>query len=290
MIQASISGPGGGGIPPRAGVSLKPEHAADIFGPSEFSGWFEAHAENYMGAGGPPRRLLTRIREQFPLSLHGVGLSIGSEGGLSASHLSRLTDVVDRYQPGLVSEHLAWSSHGTAYLNDLLPLPYTLRTLARVALHVDQVQVALRRPILIENPSTYVRFVNDEYPETEFLRALVRRTGCGLLLDINNVFVSAQNHGFDPGAYLDAFPLEYVKQIHLGGHEAHSGDASLLIDTHSRSVSDEVWALYARVIERLGPVPTLIEWDADIPTFADLAGEAAHADAIIGANEGRHAA
>lgn len=277
-------------VPQRAGVGLKPEHARDIFDGPAFDGWFEAHAENYMGAGGPPHRFLTRIRERFPLSLHGVGLSIGSEDGLSRDHLARLAAVVLRYQPGLVSEHLAWSSHGAAHLNDLLPLPYTLRTLTRVALHIDDVQVALRRQILIENPSTYIRFQDEELAETEFLRALVRRTGCGLLLDVNNVFVSACNHGFDPIAYLDAFPMEHVREIHLAGHETHTDDPGLLIDTHSRPVSADVWALYAHAISRTGPIPTLIEWDNDVPSFADLAAEAARADRLMGVEATRHAA
>lgn len=277
-------------IPHCAGVGLKPEHARDIFEGVAFQGWFEAHAENYMGAGGSPHRFLTSIRERFGLSLHGVGLSIGSEGGLSHEHLQRLAHVVRRYEPGLVSEHLAWSTHGGQYLNDLLPLSYTLRTLTRVALHIDEVQVALRRKILIENPSTYVQFQDDEYPEVEFFKALVRRTGCGILLDINNVVVSAANHGFDPIAYLDAFPLEHVGEIHLAGHVPHAEDPALLIDTHDRAVADSVWALYARVTARTGPLPTLIEWDQDVPAFGVLTAEAARANQIMGQGTARHAA
>lgn len=277
-------------IPPRAGLSLKPEHARDILEGEAFSGWFEAHAENYMGAGGAPHRFLSAIRERFGLSLHGVGLSIGSEDGLSTDHLQRLVAVAKRYEPGLISEHLAWSSHGGRYLNDLLPLPYTLRTLARVAIHVDQMQVALRRKVLIENPSTYVRFQDDAYPEPEFLRALVRRTGCGLLLDINNVYVSARNHGFDALAYLDAFPMEHVGEIHLAGHDSPTDEPGLVIDTHDRPVSDPVWALYQHVIARTGPIPTLIEWDQEIPAFQTLRAEATRADRIIGVEAARHAA
>jgi uncharacterized protein len=277
-------------IPTRGGVSLKPEHSRDILEGCGFSGWFEAHAENYMGAGGAPHRFLSAIRERHAVSLHGVGLSIGSEDGLSRTHLQRLAAVVRRYEPGLVSEHLAWSTHGGQYLSDLLPLPYTCRTLTRVALHIDEVQVALRRKILIENPSTYVRFNDDEFPETEFLRALVRRTGCGLLLDVNNVYVSAHNHGFDAAAYLDAFPLEHVGEIHLAGHVPHADDPSLLIDTHDRVVSDAVWALYARVIARTGPIPTLIEWDSDVPTFGALSAEAVRANQVMGVEALRHAA
>lgn len=290
MTQAQPPSFGSLAIPARAGVGLKPEHGRDILEGPAFSGWFEAHAENYMGAGGAPHRFLTAIRERHPLSLHGVGLSIGSEGGLSRAHLQRLAAAVLRYQPGLVSEHLAWSTHDGHFLNDLLPLPYTLRTLTRVALHIDEVQVALRRKILIENPSTYVRFTDDEFPETEFLRALVRRTGCGLLLDINNVYVSAQNHGFDAAAYLDAFPLEAAGEIHLAGHVPHADDPSLLIDTHDRAVAGPVWALYQRVIARTGPLPTLIEWDNELPSFSVLTGEATRANAIMGVEETRHAA
>jgi hypothetical protein len=277
-------------LPARSGVGLKPEHARDILEREPGPAWFEAHAENYMGAGGAPHRFLTAIRECFPLSLHGVGLSIGAEQGLSREHLARLASVVRRYEPGLVSEHLAWSTHDGAYLNDLLPLPYTLRTLARVALHIDEVQVALRRKILIENPSTYVRFTDDEFPETEFLRAIVRRTGCGLLLDVNNVYVSARNHGFDAAAYLDAFPVEHVGEIHLAGHVPHADDPELLIDTHDRAVSSAVWSLYERVIARTGPIPTLIEWDNQIPAFSVLSTEAAHADRVMGVEAARHAA
>lgn len=270
-------------IPASAGVGFKPEHAADIFAAPRGVAWFEAHPENYMGEGGPPHRWLTRLRESYPLSLHGVGLSIGGGGRLDPLHLSRLKALVRRYEPGLFSEHLAWSSHGEAFLNDLLPLPYTEETLAHVARHVDEAQAALGREILIENPSTYVRFSSSAMAETDFLAELSRRTGCLLLLDVNNVFVSATNHGFDPFAYIDRFPVERVREIHLAGHlESQDDDGSpLLIDAHDRAVLEEVWRLYAHTLKRTGAVATLIEWDNDVPAWSRLAAEAQRANAML---------
>jgi hypothetical protein len=270
-------------IPASAGVGFKPEHAADIFSAPPGVAWFEAHPENYMGEGGPPHRWLTRLRESYPLSLHGVGLSIGGGGRLDPVHLSRLKALVRRYEPGLFSEHLAWSSHGEAFLNDLLPLPYTEETLAHVARHVDEAQAALGREILIENPSTYVRFSSSAMAETDFLAELSQRTGCLLLLDVNNVFVSATNHSFDPFAYIDCFPVDRVREIHLAGHlESQDDDGSpLLIDAHDRAVLDEVWRLYAHTLKRTGPVPTLIEWDNDVPAWNVLAAEAQRANAML---------
>jgi uncharacterized protein (UPF0276 family) len=270
-------------IPAAAGVGFKPEHVGEIFASSSGVAWFEVHPENYMGDGGPPHRWLTRLRESFPLSLHGVGLSIGGAGRLDPTHLARLKALVGRYQPGLFSEHLAWSSHGEAYLNDLLPLPYTEETLGHVARHVDETQAALGREILIENPSTYVRFAGSDMDETTFFAELSRRTGCFLLLDVNNVFVSAVNHGFDPFAYIDAFPAERVREIHLAGHlEARDDDGTpLLIDAHDRAVLDTVWRLYAHTLKRTGPIPTLVEWDNDVPAWPVLAAEAQRANAIL---------
>lgn len=270
----------------RAGISLKPRHYGDIVATRPPVGWFEVHAENYMGAGGPPHRWLERIRADWPLSIHGVGLSIGSAAGLDADHLARLAALVRRYAPAAVSEHLAWSSHGGVYFADLLPLPYTTETLARVCEHIDRIQTALGRPLLLENPSTYIGFESAGAggdAEIAFLGAVARRTGCGLLLDINNVQVSATNHGFDPVAYLAAFPIEAVGELHLAGHATDSDDAGrpLLIDTHDRPVADPVWTLYAGLIDRAGAVPTLIEWDQDLPDLAGLVAEAARADAIL---------
>jgi hypothetical protein len=210
-------------------------------------------------------------------------MSIGGSGPLDADHLERFRSLVMRYEPALVSEHLAWSTHETTYFNDLLPLPYTEATLARVADHIEEVQTAIGRPILLENPSTYISFGESTMPETEFLRALVRRTGCGLLLDVNNVFVSATNHGWDPIAYIDRYPLAQVREIHLAGHTRESDDKGrpLLIDTHDKLVDGEVWGLYAHAVARIGATPSLIEWDAEIPPWPVLAAEAAQAEAIM---------
>jgi uncharacterized protein (UPF0276 family) len=280
VVSASI---GSSPIPPRAGVGLKPQHYRDILDGAPDIGWFEIHAENYMGEGGPPHAYLTAVRERYPVSLHGVGLSIGGAGPLDKDHLDRLCALADRYQPALFSEHLAWSSHDTVYLNDLLPLPYTEETLERVCTHIDEVQDALRRQMLLENPSTYVAFVESTMSEVEFLREVVQRTACGLLLDVNNVFVQATNHGFEPRAYLDSFPAEHVGEIHLGGHAEDQDDdgSALLIDDHGRAVADPVWGLYAHALARTGPTPTLIEWDNDVPSWPTLLAEAARADAVI---------
>ncbi|MBN9514477.1 MAG: DUF692 domain-containing protein [Alphaproteobacteria bacterium] len=278
-----------------AGAGLKPEHYRDILDGRPGVGWFEVHAENYMGtgngAGGPPHFFLEQIRARYPLSVHGVGLSIGSAEGLAPGHLQRLAAVVDRYQPALVSEHLAWSTHAGVFLNDLLPLPYTEATLAVVVRHVDQVQSTLKRRILIENPSTYLRFAVEQMAETAFLCELARRSGCGLLLDVNNVFVSTANHDFDPTVYLADFPVEHIGEIHLAGHASIevAGGESLLIDTHDRPVSDRVWALYQSLISRIGPYPTLIEWDSDVPTWARLSADVARAESLLSFEEGRHA-
>ncbi|MEO0623184.1 MAG: DUF692 domain-containing protein [Pseudomonadota bacterium] len=279
-------------VPPRAGVGLKPEHVDAILADPDRVGWVEIHAENYMGAGGRPHHDLSRVRERLPVSLHGVGLSIGGEGPLDADHLARLKSVADRYMPGLFSEHLAWSTHDGIYFNDLLPLPYTAATLDRVATHIEQVQAAMDRQMLLENPSRYLDFDTSTMSELDFLGALAERTGCGLLLDVNNVFISATNMGFSPEAYVDAFPLGAVGEIHLAGHaeDADEGGAMLLIDTHDRPVSDPVWLLYERVIGQTGPVPTLIEWDTDVPDWEVLATEAARADRLLAKAAERHAA
>lgn len=270
-------------IPARAGVGLKPAHYQDILKGAPDIGWFEIHAENYMGEGGPPHAALTAIRERYPLSLHGVGLSIGGAGPLDPAHLSRLRLLIDRYQPALFSEHLAWSSHDTVYLNDLLPLPYNAATLMRVCDHIDEVQETVQRQMLLENPSTYVAFDETTMSEVDFLKEIVRRTGCGLLLDVNNVFVQAANHGLDAIDYIDAFPVEHVGEIHLGGHAEDEDDdgSALLIDDHGRAVADPVWALYAHTLAHAGAKPTLIEWDNDVPDWPDLFAEAKCADALI---------
>ncbi|NJM33605.1 MAG: DUF692 domain-containing protein [Rhodomicrobium sp.] len=271
-------------IPARAGAGLKSEHYRDILEGLPDIGWFEVHPENYMGEGGPPHHFLERVRQDYPLSLHGVGLSIGSAAPLDVRHLSRLKSLIERYEPGLFSEHLAWSTHEGVYYNDLLPLPYTQETLGYVIRHVEETQESLGRTILIENPSTYVRYSTNEMTEVEFLEALARRTGCGLLLDVNNVFVSAANHGFDAAAYIDAFPIEHVGEIHLAGHDMANDEtgATFLIDTHDRPIKSEVWSLYENAIRRAGPTPTLIEWDAGIPAWPVVFAEARQADRIMG--------
>ncbi|WP_300210610.1 DUF692 domain-containing protein [Bradyrhizobium sp.] len=270
-------------IPARGGVGLKAEHYRTIVESWPDIGFFEVHAENYMGAGGPPHRYLSAIRERYKLSLHGVGLSIGADRPLDKDHLKRLNRLILLYRPGLFSEHLAWSSHDNGFLNDLLPVPYTAETLKRVVEHVDQVQNALGRQMLLENPSTYLAFAESTYSEIDFIAEVVRRTGCGLLLDVNNVYVASTNQQWDPVAYIDAYPLAHVQEIHLAGYTREVDDEGrpLLIDTHNRPVDEIVWDLYARAVTLTGPVPTLIEWDADLPTWDALKQEAERAEAIM---------
>jgi uncharacterized protein (UPF0276 family) len=275
--------------PASVGVGLKPEHAGEIFQRPHRVRFFEIHAENYMGDGGAPHRLLHDVRARFPLSLHGVGLSIGAQQPLDLDHLFRLKMLIRRYQPSFFSEHLAWSSHRGSFLNDLLPLPYNRESLATVCDHIDQIQDTLGMRMLLENPSTYVAFQASTMGETDFLRQIVAQTGCGLLLDVNNVYVSAVNHGFEPMAYIDAFPLQHVGEIHLAGFAEDRDDegARLLIDAHGTPVADVVWTMFRRVIARTGPLPTLIEWDNDVPAFSTLAAEAEQAEAIIIAEQQR---
>ncbi|MHC1551606.1 MNIO family bufferin maturase [Phyllobacterium sp. K27] len=270
-------------IASRVGTSFKHEHLADIFDDRSYQGFFEVHAENYMGAGGPPHHALTRIRSDYPVSLHGVCMSIGGPQPLNAVHLGRFKALIERYEPALVSEHLAWSTHDTTYFNDLLPLPYTRATLDHVADHLDEVQEAIGRPILLENPSSYLIFKESTMSETDFIRALVRRTGCGLLLDVNNVFVSAANLGFSALDYLVDYPLEHVGEIHLAGHAEQQDDEGdlLLIDSHDGPVADAVWKLFDIVISQCGPIPSLVEWDSAIPEWAILKAEALAAQSIL---------
>ena len=266
-----------------AGTSFKPVHLAAILEDGLQDGFFEVHAENYMGAGGPPHRALAAIRERYPISLHGVCMSIGGPDALDVRHLARFRELVERYEPTLVSEHLAWSSHGGTFFNDLLPLPYTKATLDKVCEHIDQVQEAIGRPILLENPSTYVAFASSTMSEPDFIRTVAQRTGCGLLLDVNNVFVSAVNHGYSARAYLAEFPLEYVGEIHLAGHSEQHDDENtlLLIDSHDRAIADPVWDLYRHVVARTGPIPTLIEWDSHLPAWPELRAQALAARRIV---------
>ncbi|WP_026480557.1 DUF692 family multinuclear iron-containing protein [Ahrensia sp. 13_GOM-1096m] len=266
-----------------AGVGFKHDHLEAILNDPGDVGFLEVHAENYMGDGGYPHRTLERVRQDFPISLHGVCMSIGGPEPLSQDHLQRFKTLVDRYEPAMISEHLAWSTHEDIFLNDLLPLPYTAQTLDHVAQHVSQMQDVMGRQIFLENPATYVLFENSTMSETDFMREIVKRTGCGLLLDINNVFVSATNHKFSALEYLDAFPLEHVGEIHLAGHTEQEDDEgqTLLIDSHNRPVSDPVWSLYEDVIETVGCIPTLVEWDSELPEWPILRAEAGSANAIL---------
>ena len=271
------------GLPARGGVGLKPEHFREILASAPDLGFFEVHAENYMVDGGPFHHYLTRIRENYCLSIHGVGLSIGGQSPLDEEHLNRLARLLERYQPESFSEHLAWASHGEVFLNDLLPVPYNAETLARVCAHVDHVQDRLKRRMLLENPATYVEFASSTLAETDFIAEIVKHTGCGLLLDVNNVYVACINHHRDPRAYIEALPLDAVGQIHLAGF-ARDTDAAgdpLLIDSHGSPVAQAVWDLYAFALERLGPTPTLIERDNDIPSFPVLLAEAHQAEGVM---------
>lgn len=266
-----------------AGTSFKPQHLEAILANRLPRHWFEVHAENYMVAGGPRLRDLERLRCDYAISIHGVGMSIGGAQPLDRAHLGRLRDLVQRFEPALVSEHLAWSTHGPTFYNDLLPLPYNRASLLHVCNHMEQVQQALERTILLENPSTYVTFTDSNMSETEFLLEVVRRTGCGLLLDINNVVVSAANNGYMAHDYLAAFPLDAVGEIHLAGHceEAGGEGSPLLIDSHDRQVAEPVWRLYETVIQRQGAIPTLIEWDSGIPDWKTLRQESAMAQSVL---------
>ncbi|MGV1838210.1 DUF692 domain-containing protein [Rhizobium rhizogenes] len=279
-------------LPRRAGVGFKPEHFTAINAAPQPVGFFEVHAENYMGAGGPPHAQLGRLRQDYALSIHGVGLSIGSMQPLDTDHLARLKIVCDRYEPESFSEHLAWSTHDTTFLNDLLPLPYTDTTLAQVCTHIDQVQTLLGRQMLLENPATYLLFEESTLEETDFLAEIVRRTGCGLLLDVNNVFVASSNHHMDPRNYLARFPVQWVREIHLSGHSETVDDAGapLLIDSHDTPVKDPVWALYEGLIARTGPIASLVEWDNDVPEWPVLRAEAEAASAILHRAADRRAA
>jgi uncharacterized protein (UPF0276 family) len=270
-------------LPNRAGVGFKAEHFAQILDNPNDVAWLEIHAENYMGAGGRPTAQLRHLAQLFPISVHGVGLSIGGEGVLDIDHLTRLRTLCDAINPASFSEHLAWSTHDGTFLNDLLPLPYTAATLARVCDHIDQVQMTLGRKMLLENPSTYLAFAETTMDEVDFLSEIVARTGCGLLLDVNNVYVSAVNQQTDPLTFLRAFPMQAVGEIHLGGHEEDIADYGdrLLIDSHGRDVALPVWELYRATIALAGPKPTLIEWDNDVPDWPVLAAEAARAAEIL---------
>lgn len=265
-------------IPARAGIGLRPQHYREILERRPDIGWFEVASENYFGDGGQPLYYLERIREHYALSLHGVGMSLGSVDGLNRGHLRKLKSLVARFEPGFVSDHLCWSEIGGRHLNDLLPLPYTEEALDVVCANIRYAQDFLQRQILVENVSSYVQFKHSTMPEWEFLRGVATRTGCGILLDVNNIFVSASNHGFDPLRFLRAIPVTSVWEMHLAGFDS---DGMALIDTHGKPVADPVWTLYREAVARFGQLPTLIEWDTDIPALDVLLAEAGKADGIL---------
>jgi uncharacterized protein (UPF0276 family) len=269
-------------VPAAAGIGLRFPHHEQVLRERPSVAWFEVHAENYFG-GGSARRVLASVRRDYPLSLHGVGLSLGSAEGLDARHLRRIAELVRSVEPGLVSEHLSWSIIGGQYLADLLPLPMTEEALELVCQHVEQTQTALQRRILIENPATYLQFQHSTIPEWEFMAAVAQRTGCGILCDVNNLYVSASNHGWDAQAYLKALPAAAVGEIHLAGHAVRTlDDGSVVrIDNHGSRVDAEVWALYAQALRCFGAKPTLIEWDTDIPAFDVLLDQAGQASALL---------
>jgi uncharacterized protein len=269
-------------IPAQAGIGLRFPHHREVSETRPAIAWLEIHTENYLGGGEAPR-WLDAIRRDYPISCHGVGLSLGSAEGLDRGHLARLARAIERFSPGLVSEHLSWSVAGGAYFADLLPLPLTEEALAVVSRHVDETQNFLRRRILVENPSSYLRYWHSTIPEWEFLAAVAARTGCGILCDVNNVYVSACNHGWDAAAYLAALPREAVGEIHLAGHSVRQFEdgQTVRLDDHGSRVAPEVWDLYAEALERFGPKPTLIEWDTNIPPLETLLDEAGRAASLL---------
>lgn len=278
----SASSPRTGPIPARTGVGLRFRHHQTVLEERPSVAWFEVHTENYMGGGSAPG-CLDAIRQDYPISLHGIGLSMGSAEGIDARHLERVRSIVERIEPGLVSEHLSWSISSGIYLADLLPLPMTEEAVQVVCHHVDQVQTYLRRRISLENPSTYLSFRHSTIPECEFLAEVARRTGCGILCDVNNIYVSAHNHGWNVLAYLDALPSASITEVHLAGHSVRQlGHGQLLrIDDHGSRVAMPVWALFEEALNRFGPIPTLIEWDTNVPELDVLLEEAAIADAAL---------
>lgn len=290
ISPAAPSRSGRGPVPARAGIGLRFRHHQPVVETRPDVVWFEVHTENYMGGGSAPATL-DAIRRDYPISLHGTGLSLGSAEGLDSAHLARVRDAVERFEPGLVSEHLSWSVSGGVYLADLLPLPMTGEALELVCRHVDQAQAHLQRRLLIENPSTYLQFRHSTIPEWEFLAEVAKRTGCGILCDVNNIYVSACNHGWDASAYLAALPPAAVGEIHLAGHAVRrlEGGRTLRIDDHGSRVAPEVWALYAEALARFGSVPTLVEWDTDVPPLEVLMNEVARAETMIEEAQREHA-
>lgn len=257
-------------LPVQAGIGLRAPHYGEVLATRPDLGWVEVHSENFFAAGGAALHTLTTVRQDYAVSLHGVGMNLGSADDVCSEHLAKLVALAERIEPAAISEHLCWSGIGGQFLNDLLPVPYTRQALAVVCRHVETVQEALRRPILVENISSYLQFAGADMSEWDFVAELVRRSGCGILLDVNNLYVSAINHGFDPLVYLDAMPAHAVGEIHLAGYEVVD---DFLLDSHSQAVHAPVWQLYEQTLARLGARPTLIEWDNDIPALAVLLAE-----------------
>lgn len=270
------------GLPAASGISLKVEHYAEVLDRRPPVGFFEVHTENFFGAGGPPHAYLEEIAAHYPLSFHGVGLSLGSQDPLNAAHLAAVARTIRRYRPAMVSEHLAWSTASGVFHNDLLPVPYTRAALRVVIDNIKRFQDALGRRVLIENPSSYLAFAASEMAEQDFIVEMAEAAGCGLLLDVNNIFVSAANLGFDAADYLDAIPGALIGEIHLAGHAVRQhGAATIRIDDHGAPVAAEVWALYEAAIAKFGARPTLIEWDTNVPRLDTLLAEAAVAEAVL---------
>jgi uncharacterized protein (UPF0276 family) len=271
-----------GPVPAGAGIGLRHPYVDALLADPRTAGWIEVHSENYLCAGGPRLKSLERLRAELPLSCHGVGLSLGSADGLDDAHLRRLRALFDRFEPGLVSEHVSWSVTDATYLNDLLPLPYTGEALDVLCRNIDRAQEAFGRRILIENPSSYLSFAPSEMSEWTFIAEAVARTGCGLLLDVNNIHVSAHNHGFDAADYLAGIPADAVEEIHVAGHaDCASGGERVLIDDHGHPVIEPVWALLDDALEVLGPVPVLLERDMNFPPLDDLLAETRRAQRAL---------
>ncbi|MCG7929689.1 MAG: DUF692 domain-containing protein [Candidatus Thiodiazotropha lotti] len=284
METMQASGRAPAPVPIRAGAGLKPQHYQSVIEDQPDIGWFEIHPENYMGKGGPPLRYLEKIRQDYPISLHSVGTSLGSHLPLDREHLQQLKSLVERFEPGLVSEHLSWSHGYEWYTHDLMPLVYTEESLQVMVEHIEQVQEYLQRQILIENPSSYLQFKASEMPEQVFYVEAAKRSGAGLLVDVNNVFVSCTNHGWNIDDYLSEIPIELIGEIHLSGHSVQQVEGrTLRIDDHGSPVCSEVWSLYQAFISQFGLAPTLIEWDSNIPEFPQLLEEVSSAQSLIDA-------
>ncbi|MBI1300827.1 MAG: DUF692 family protein [Alphaproteobacteria bacterium] len=280
-FQAYAPNPSGGIPADPMGIGLRGPHYREILEKPPKLGWLEVHPENYFG-GGIHRHTLSKIRENFPLSMHAVGLSLGSVQPVSEDHLKHFKELIDIFDPFLVSDHVSWSASGNAHMNDLLPLPYTQETLQRLSENIDQTQTYFGRTMIVENPSTYIAFKDNEMEEVDFMNKLCEKTGCGMLLDINNIYVQSRNHGLDPYDYIDKVDVKHVGEMHLAGHvEKKAGDGVIVVDSHNQPVRDEVWVLFEYAVEKIGVRPTLIEWDQDFPPLSTLIKEAEHARSII---------